>query len=393
MIDVALTDVCDFQGGTQPPKGEWSAEELPDYIRMLQIRDFTQAKERHIEYVKNKTTLKTCNDEDILIGRYGASIGKILTGLSGAYNVAIVKTIPDTKRLDRNFLLHLLKGVSFQRFIKTVGSRAAQAGFNKKELTKFRFKLPPLAEQQKIAAILDAADSLRQKDQQLIDHYTTLSQSLFLEMFGDPVANPMGWDKPCLSDIAKFENGDRSSNYPSGDEIQSKGILFLSTKNINKSKLDLAFIQYITEAKFSSLSRGKAKNGDLLITLRGTLGNCCIFDCVHDTAFINAQIMIIRPAEQISPVFLHALITSAQFHRMLQDIGRGAAVPQLTASQLAKLTIICPSIEEQIQFAERIEAIEAQKQQAQASLEKSNALFNSLLQRAFNGELTGSKAA
>ena len=234
---------------------------------------------------------------------------------------------------------------------------------------------------------MDAADSLRQKDQQLIDHYTTLSQSLFLEMFGDPVTNPMGWDQSYLSDIAKFENGDRSSNYPSGDDIQSKGVLFLSTKNINKSKLDLAFTQYITEAKFSSLSRGKAKNGDLLITLRGTLGNSCIFDCVHRTAFINAQMMIIRPMDQTSPIYLHALITSMQFHRMLQDIGRGAAVPQLTASQLAKLAIICPSIKLQNQFAERIQAIEAQKQQAQASLEKSNALFNSLLQRAFNGEL------
>ena len=195
MIEVAITDVCDFQGGTQPPKSEWSSVELPDYVRMLQIRDFTQAKERHIEYVRNRATLKLCNSNDILIGRYGASIGKILTGLSGAYNVAIVKTIPNKNKLNRSFLLHLLRGKSFQSFIQNIGSRAAQAGFNKEELKKFKFSLPTLTEQQKIAAILDAADSLRQKDQQLVERYTALSQSMFLEMFGDTVTNPMVWEK------------------------------------------------------------------------------------------------------------------------------------------------------------------------------------------------------
>ena len=66
---------------------------------------------------------------------------------------------------------------------------------------------PPLADQHKIAAILDAADSLRQKDQQLIEHYTALSQSLFLEMFGDPVSNPMGWEKVELETIGKLDRG------------------------------------------------------------------------------------------------------------------------------------------------------------------------------------------
>ena len=81
-----------------------------------------------------------------------------------------------------------------------------------------------------------------------------------------------------------------------------------------------------------------------------------------------------------------------QFHRMLQYIGRGAAVPQLTASQLANITIIITPISSHKIFAERLEIIEQQKLQAQASLAKSEDLFNSLLQRAFKGELTGSKA-
>jgi len=237
---------------------------------------------------------------------------------------------------------------------------------------------------------LDAADQLRQKDQQLIDHYTTLSQSLFLEMFGDPVTNPMGWEKKKLSLLTKFENGDRSRNYPSGNDIQQEGILFLSTKNITEHKLDLTFTQFISASKFKSLSRGKAETGDLLITLRGTLGSCCIFSGDYKEAFINAQMMIIRANRSVSNIYLHALIINNRFNDMLQTIGRGAAVPQLTATQLKKLNIPTPPIKLQNQFAQHIEKIEQQKQLAQASLKKSEILFNSLLQRAFKGELTHS---
>ena len=97
-----LTDVCDFQGGSQPPKDEWSFEAKDGYIRMLQIRDFTQSEKVTPEYVKIGKTTKTCMSDDILIARYGASLGKILTGLAGAYNVAIMRTIPNEHLLRKS---------------------------------------------------------------------------------------------------------------------------------------------------------------------------------------------------------------------------------------------------------------------------------------------------
>ena len=128
---VNLCDVCDFQGGSQPPKEQWIDEEKDGYIRMLQIRDFTQADRVKPEYVKISPNIKTCCEDDILIARYGASVGKILTGLSGAYNVAIMKTIPDENMLNKRYLYYYLLSDVFQNAILNVGSRAAQAGFNK----------------------------------------------------------------------------------------------------------------------------------------------------------------------------------------------------------------------------------------------------------------------
>lgn len=101
-----LIEVCDFQGGSQPPKNEWIQMPKHDYIRMLQIRDFTQPNKNVPEYVKKTNKLKICSENDILIARYGASLGKILTGLSGAYNVAIMRTIPNEKVLTKRYLFY-----------------------------------------------------------------------------------------------------------------------------------------------------------------------------------------------------------------------------------------------------------------------------------------------
>jgi len=331
---------------------------------------------------------KYCHKGDLLYA-WSASFGpKIWDGEKAIFHYHIWKVVT-SKYIDKYYLFYLL--VQDSEEIKSSGNGIAIMHATKGGMEKRLIPLPPLAEQQKIAAILDAADVLRQKDQQLIDHYTTLSQSLFLDMFGDPVTNPMGWDTMKLQHLAEFENGDRSSNYPSGDDIKQSGVLFLSTKNITDNKLDLTFTQFISNRKFTSLSRGKAIHGDLLITLRGTLGSCGIFNGIYDKAFINAQIMIIRVNENTSNIYLHSLITVERFNLMLQLIGRGAAVPQLTAAQLKGLDIPLPPITLQNQFAERIQHIEAQKQQAQASLEQSNNLFNSLLQKAFTGELTEEK--
>ena len=155
-----LIDVCDFQGGSQPPKNEWISQPLDGYIRMLQIRDFTQSRSTEFEYIKQTNSTKLCDSDDILIARYGASIGKIVTGLSGAYNVALMKTIPDTTKLSKKFLKYYLLSDYFQTFICNVGSRAAQAGFNKEELSALDINLPNLVEQENIVLKLDKVTHL-----------------------------------------------------------------------------------------------------------------------------------------------------------------------------------------------------------------------------------------
>jgi len=253
----------------------------------------------------------------------------------------------------------------------------------------------PLAEQKKIVAILDAADQLRQKDQQLIDHYTSLSQSLFLEMFGDSQSNKQAWNLISLGDLCSFENGDRSSNYPSKSELLTQGKLFLSSADIRNGYFEPNSSKFISEEKFESLSRGKCKTGDVLMTLRGNgLGRTCVFECQYDEGFINAQMVILRPDQtKCTPRFLVAQLNNEKVFAQLLLYRSGSAQPQFSAHDVKKFRVLLPPVELQTQFTRHIQTIEQQKKQVQTILKKSDALFNSLLQRAFKGELTNTKAA
>lgn len=200
-----LTDICDFQGGSQPPKDEWLFEKQEGYIRMLQIRDFTQSEKVVPEYVKISKSTKICQADDILIARYGASIGKILTGLSGAYNVAIMRAIPDTHMLQKKYLYYYLKSPYFQTAILNVGSRAAQAGFNKEDLSKLEIKCPLLSEQDSIIDILQKVESIIGKIKKELIFLDELVKARFVEMFGDMKINSKNWKIAGFKDCADID--------------------------------------------------------------------------------------------------------------------------------------------------------------------------------------------
>lgn len=142
-----LGDIIDIQGGSQPPKSEFIYEPKDGYIQLLQIRDFG---EKGVPtFVPRNRVTKFCNDDDVLIARYGASLGRIVTGLSGAYNVALAKTIFDAKVLNNRFVYFLLQTQIFQVPL-TMISRSAQNGFAKHEIAHIEIPVPPLETQQAI---------------------------------------------------------------------------------------------------------------------------------------------------------------------------------------------------------------------------------------------------
>ena len=269
-----------------------------------------------------------------------------------------------------------------------------------KDVARLKIPLPTLIEQQKIAAILDAADSLRQKDQQLVERYTALSQSLFLEMFGDPVTNPMGWDVNLLKDLSKKIS---SGNTPKGGSnvYVQKGILFLRSQNVWRNKLELNDIAYIDEATHGNMKKTSLKYRDILMTKTGrfntensSLGRAAMFSGDDDTANINGHVYLIRLKEKINNEFVLFILTTKQYRDYIRKVCVGGIDKrQINKDHLENFPIIAPPSELQEQFTNKLAIIEQLLQSTQASLKKSENLFQSLLQKAFTGELTAKLVA
>lgn len=146
---VRFSTVLDIKGGSQPPKSTFAPAPGPGLIRLLQIRDF--ATDAKAVYIRDEPRWPRCTTTDIMLGRYGASVGKILSGKSGAYNVALVKMIFDESQIDRGFLSLWLQSSTFQNTLKAV-SRSAQDGFNKGDLQDVPFPLVSLTKQASLAS-------------------------------------------------------------------------------------------------------------------------------------------------------------------------------------------------------------------------------------------------
>ena len=136
---VSLADLMDYSGGSQPPASEFIDEEREGYIRFIQIRDY--ASDSHVTYIPVSKKNKLCDVKDIMIARYGASLGRICYGLKGAYNVALAKVYP-TKNHYLEILRCYLNTREFYEGINQKGNRAVQAGFNKSDIQSFLLPIP-----------------------------------------------------------------------------------------------------------------------------------------------------------------------------------------------------------------------------------------------------------
>lgn len=382
MERVSLTEVCDFQGGTQPPKGEWIDHREQGYVRMLQIRDFTQAEKNNVEYVKDTKSLKKCNADDILIGRYGASVGKILTGLSGAYNVAIVKTIPDKNKIYTRYLFHYFNSSYFQNFIKAIGSRAAQAGFNKGDLENAVIPVLALDKQRKIAAVLDKVSDLIAKRRQQLDKLDLLVKSKFVEMFGDPVSNPMCWQKKGLKEVCtKLTDG----THFSPESFGTGKFKYITAKNIKVSGFDFSNITYVPEKVHRPIyERCNPEFGDILYIKDGaTTGIAMVNSLREEFSLLSSVALLKQNRNIINGYFLCGVLNNNEMYIDIRSNMGGAAITRLTIAKLNKIQVIVPPIQLQNQFADFVEQTEKTKTIISQSLQKLETLKKALMQKYF----------
>ena len=239
--------------------------------------------------------------------------------------------------------------------------------------------LPPLSEQKRIGRILDAANALRAKRSESLNQLDTLLRSTFLDMFGDPVANP----STSLEDVCELIT-DGTHQTPT---YASEGVTFLSSKNVKTGEINWEEIKFIPESLHKELhKRLSPRRDDILLAKNGTTGTAAIVD--RDDVFdIYVSLALLRPKSSVSPVYLLHAINSDhaafQFKRALKGVG----VPNLHLKEIRKTRISLPPFDLQRRFAAIFESVEQQKASQRALLDELDTLFASLQSRAFRGDL------
>lgn len=255
--------------------------------------------------------------------------------------------------------------------------------------SQIQIPLPPLTTQQKIANILDKVDKLRKYNKQLIEKYDALTKSFFLDMFDNK-----SFEKYKFVDIADKSTKGTFSNGPFGSdlltsELVDSGVPVIYIRDIAKGTYLRKSTVFVTSEKAKYLSNCHIISDDILITKVGTPpGTAAIYPKGLPMGVITQDVIRIRVNKSIvKPKFLQYWFNSHLGYNTLASIMVEGTRMRFGLGDLKKTEIGLPSINLQNQFEERIQMIESQKQQAKDALEKSEELFQSLLQKAFKDEL------
>ena len=250
--------------------------------------------------------------------------------------------------------------------------------------SNFQIPLPPLEEQKRISAILDAADLHRQKTKALLNKYDELAQALFLDMFGDPVTNPKGWEKIKLGSILTYlTSGSRGWAKFYSDQ----GDVFLRIQNIGYNRLTNKDNIYIKAPKSQEANRTLVYTNDIVLSITADLGRSAVIPENFPRAFINQHLAILRINENFNPYFISAYIASNGGQTFFKKLDKGGVKAGLNFSDLKSYMVFLVPLEIQNKFSQTIKQIESQKLQAEQSIQKAEELFQGLLQKAFKGEL------
>jgi type I restriction enzyme, S subunit len=193
-VETTLGKVCKFHGGSQPSKSVFSPEGGVGKIRLIQIRDYKS--DRHIVYIPRSQARRFCDASDVMIGRYGPPLFQILRGLTGAYNVALMKAVPDQRVLSKEYLFYFLKNRRILRYIIHASNRAAgQIGLNKETLEPYPISFPSPNEQAEIISKLGEVAAKQRSLERLYEaklcKLAELKQSILYKAFaGELTAHP-----------------------------------------------------------------------------------------------------------------------------------------------------------------------------------------------------------
>jgi len=364
-----LGDICTFKYGKSLPQTNRNGGEFLVYGSNGMVGHHDSA----------ITTGKT-----IVIGRKG-SYGEINYSTGPCWPIDTAYFVDETStQHDIKWLFYRLAGLGLNQLNKA----AAVPGLNREDAYRQRLLVPPLVEQRRIAAILDQADAIRAKRREALAQLDSLTHSIFIEVFGDPLTNPKNWPL-CRLDSLFSATPIFGTLIPGGGRGSH---LCLRVANIQNWQLDLSDQKFV-DLPTPALGRHSVKDGDLLlaraIATQELLGKCIVARPGKNQWAFDSHLMRLRfRSDQVEPDFIRqALRTSGGRSIFLARSRKSTVQYNINTKEIAALQLPIPPLNLQQDFLKSLQAIDSLKVAHNDALFHSDTLFASLQHRAFQGEL------
>ena len=389
--NLPIGDVFDIFMGRTPSRDDLSLWEDGSH-EWVSIGDMGTTK--YISDTKEKVSDKACTNmrlvpKDTVIMSFKLSIGKVaITEIPLYTNEAIMAFPPKSGyNISPNYLYYHLQAYKWQSANRAVMGKT----LNKAVISSSRITIPDLETQQLIVAELDCLNEMIALKQGQLKEFDKLAQSIFYDMFGNPSKEIKRWDVFTLEELIQNNviiyhlDGNHGGDYPRSDEFVDSGITYIGANCIKDGVIDFSLAKYLTEEKANSLRKGIAKDGDVLFAHNATVGPVALLRTNKEKIILSTTLTAFRCNNtKLIPEFLKAYMESAWFVCQYASVMKQATRNQVPITKQRKMSFILPPLALQQQFAEKIQAIESQKELVKKSISETQHLLDSRMDYYFD---------
>ena len=389
---VTLGDIALFQGGSQPPLSVFSSQKKAGYIRLVQIRDYKT--DKYATYIPEKLAKRFCKQDDIMIGRYGPPIFQILRGIEGAYNVALIKALP--QGVDKEFLYHTLKREDLFQYIDLLSRRTSgQTGVDLTNLKAFELSIPVLTDEQAaIAKALSDVDSLTSSLQKLIEKKKAIKQGTMQELLTGKKCLPGfsgEWNEGCIGDYCRCIRG---VSYNGGTDLfpdeNSYSFRLLRANNIQNGNFVPNDVQFV---KKSCVSEEQVLHtNDILVCMangsKPLVGKNCFLNVRNGVYTFGAFMGCIRARTSSTCMkYIFQIMNSTTYWENISLLLSGSSINNLRPNDILDMTYKFPTAIEQQAIAQVLSDMDSEIEQLEKKLSKYQLIKQGMMQELLTGRI------
>ena len=312
----------------------------------------------------------------VAVVKDGAGIGRTTLNPAKSSVIGTMQYLIPKKNVLPEYLFYVVSYMHLEKYY--TGATIPHIYF--KDYKNEEFNLDNIEKQLEIIDVLGRCKKVIEARKQELVELDSLTKARFVEMFGDPVSNPYGYDKVALSDLADIKIGPFGSLLHKEDYIDG-GHPLLNPSHIVDGKVSPDDKLTISDEKYEELSAYQLKTGDVVMGRRGEMGRCAVVP--EDGFLCGTGSMLIRTKGEVTADYIQKIISFPSFKKTIEDMAVGQTMPNLNVPIVSGFQIIKPPMEVQDRYYAFAEQVNKSKVAVQKALDETQILFDSLMQKYF----------